>query len=67
MDDVHPSVSGPAAPLRRCPGCRNQIAVTTPRCPVCGKHVATARALSAVRWTVVAAGTVALGWWWHHR
>ena len=65
MSERLPSTVEPVAALRRCPGCRNQIAARTPQCPVCGKHIATARALSAVRWTVVAAGAVALGWWWH--
>jgi uncharacterized paraquat-inducible protein A len=59
--------SVPTAALRRCPGCHNQVTTQTPYCPVCGKHATFARLASALRWTVIAAGTAAAGWWWLHR
>ena len=58
--------SVPATALRRCPGCHNQVTTLTPLCPVCGTHATIARVGSAVRWTVIAAGSAAAGWWWFH-
>jgi hypothetical protein len=66
MPDVTDGTSPVPTALRRCPGCRNLVTTQTPLCPVCGKHAVVARVMSALRWTVIVAGTVAFGWWWSH-
>ena len=67
MSDLPPGVLADPQPLRRCPGCGNQVTRQTPRCPVCGKHAVAARLASAARWAVIAAGMAGLAWWGLHR
>ena len=46
--------------LRKCPGCKNQIAVETLTCPICGCNPRTRRLRRIMFWTAASAATVVL-------
>ena len=46
--------------LRKCPGCKNQIAVETLTCPICGCNPRTRRLRKFFFWTAATAATVVL-------
>ena len=46
--------------LRKCPGCKNQIAVETLTCPICGCNPRTRRLRKIFFWTAATAATVVL-------
>lgn len=46
--------------LRKCPGCKNLIAVETESCPICGCNPRTRMLRRVVFWSAASVGTLAL-------